>query len=83
MIRKGGKMVILKPGNLNILAGTIQNRRKGMGMTQEELAEKSGISQVTISYIESGKRVPSVMQMVSVLSALDMVLRVENLNYNT
>lgn len=71
-------MVILKPGNLNILAGTIMNRRKALGMTQEELAERSGISQVTISYIESGKRVPSVMQMVSVLSALDMMLRVES-----
>jgi transcriptional regulator with XRE-family HTH domain len=70
-------MVVLKPGNLNILAGTIMNRRKAMGMTQEELAEKSGISQVVISYIESGKRVPSVMQMVSVLSALDMSLKVE------
>lgn len=71
-------MVVLKPGNLNILSGTIMNRRKALGMTQEDLAEKSGISQTLISYIESGKRVPSVMQMVSVLSALDMVLRLEN-----
>lgn len=70
-------MVVLKPGNLNLLAGTILNRRKSLGMTQEDLATKSGISQVVISYIESGKRVPSVMQMVTVLSALDLVLRVE------
>ena len=76
-------MVILNPGNLNTLAGTIANRRKALGLTQEDLAAKAGISQESLSYIESGKRIPSLMNMVSVLSALDMSLRVENLNYNT
>jgi transcriptional regulator with XRE-family HTH domain len=46
-------------------------------MSQEELAEKSGINQATVSYIESGKRIPTLINMVSVLSALDLVLKIE------
>ena len=34
---------------------TIMERRKALGMSQEELAQKSGISRQTISAIESGK----------------------------
>ena len=70
-------MVVIKTGDLGKLAGTIANRRKALGMSQEELAEKSGINQATVSYIESGKRIPTLINMVSVLSALDMVLKIE------
>ena len=30
--------------------------RQKLGMSQEELAEKSGVSRVTISYLETGKQ---------------------------
>jgi len=33
----------------------IKERREALGMTQEELAQKSGISRQTISSIETGK----------------------------
>ena len=33
----------------------IKERREELGMTQEELAQKSGISRQTISSIETGK----------------------------
>lgn len=33
----------------------LKEARESSGMTQEELAEKSGVSRVTISLIESGK----------------------------
>ena len=33
----------------------IKEEREAQGMTQEELAEKSGVSRVTISLIESGR----------------------------
>lgn len=38
---------------------TIKKIRKRLGMTQVQLAEKSGIRQIHISLIESGKRKPS------------------------
>ena len=73
-------MVVIKPTNLNMLAGTISNRRKSLGLSQAELAEKAGVHQETVSYIESGKRIPNLMNMVSILSALDMVLKIEMQN---
>jgi DNA-binding XRE family transcriptional regulator len=57
-----------------IVDGTLAPGRR---LTQEELAEKSGINQATVSYIESGKRIPTLINMVSVLSALDLVLKIE------
>ena len=44
---------------------TVQNRvydyRQGKGMTQEELAQKAGVSRQTIISIEKGNYVPSVL----------------------
>ncbi|USN48090.1 MAG: helix-turn-helix transcriptional regulator [Pseudobdellovibrionaceae bacterium] len=37
----------------------VQNRRKEMGLTQEELAEKLDISVLTLQSIEQGWRFPS------------------------
>jgi predicted transcriptional regulator len=70
-------MVVIKPKNLDMLAGTILNRRRSLNMTQKDLAEKSGISQAMVAMIESGGRIPHLMSFVSVLSALDMVLKME------
>jgi len=70
-------MVIINAKNLNVLAATIKSRRKSLAMTQEQLSEKSEVSQSMLAQIESGKRLPGLMMMVNVLSALDMVLKVE------
>lgn len=70
-------MVIINAKNLNVLASTIKTRRKSLAMTQEQLSEKSEVSQSMLAQIESGKRLPGLIMMVNVLSALDMVLKVE------
>ena len=72
------EMVVINARNLNRLAGTIENRRKMLCMSQAELAEKSGVSQATISFIESGKRIPGLMNFVSIISELDLVLKLED-----
>jgi predicted transcriptional regulator len=70
-------MVVIQIKNLALLAGTIKSRRQIMMLTQEMLSDKSGVGQPMIAMVESGKRLPSLMNMVNILSALDLVLRVE------
>jgi transcriptional regulator with XRE-family HTH domain len=71
-------MVVINAKNLNQLAGTIENRRKALLMSQQELAERSGVSQATISFIESGKRIPGLMNFVNIISQLQFVLKLES-----
>lgn len=42
-----------------ILGKRIQKLRKNAGLTQEELAEKVGVSRAYIGYIEQGRNTPS------------------------
>lgn len=42
-----------------VLGKKIQRRRKQMNLTQEDLADKVGISRAYIGYIEQGRNVPS------------------------
>jgi transcriptional regulator with XRE-family HTH domain len=44
--------------------------RKGRGMTQEQLAERSGLSQQYISDLERGKRNPTVVTLWELAQAL-------------
>ena len=44
--------------------------RKAKGMTQEELSEKSGLSQQYLSDLERGKRNPTIVTIYHVASAL-------------
>ncbi len=44
---------------LKTLGWKIQKLRRKMGLTQEELAEKLGISRVYMGYIEQGRENPS------------------------
>ncbi len=43
----------------HILGKKIQKRRKEIGLTQEELAHKLGISRAYMGYIEQGRYAPS------------------------
>ena len=45
--------------------------RRARGMTQEQLAEKSGFSQQYISGLENGRRNPTVVTLFEIARALD------------
>ena len=60
--------------NINT-AKTIRARRKELNMTQEDLAEKSGLSRITISQLENKKRVPSLDALIRIGTALDLSLQ--------
>ena len=51
----------------------LRKAREKRGLTQVELAEKVGVTRVTISYLESGKRQPSM----DLLHRLAKALRVK------
>lgn len=48
----------------------IMERRKRLGMTQEALAEKSGVTTQFVSYAESGKRAMRPENLMKIASAL-------------
>ena len=48
----------------------IKMYRKSKGLTQKELAMKSGVAEITIRQYESGKRIPKSIQLLCVADAL-------------
>lgn len=50
----------------------ILTQRKKLNLTQEELAQKSGVSRITISAIEKRKRVVSTEILLKLLEALNL-----------
>lgn len=54
-----------------VLGKKIQKRRKEVGLTQEELADKVGVSRAYMGYIEQGRNAPSL----GVLEKIARVLR--------
>ena len=75
-------MVVIDIKNINRLAEAIKNKRKSLAISQVELAERSGVDQSTIAYIESGKRLPGLINLLSVLNELNLVLSVEESSNN-
>ena len=51
--------------------------RKAAGMTQKELAERTGINQADISKLENGTRNPSVNLLKRLADGMGMVLKIE------
>ena len=49
----------------------IRERREALGMTQEELAKKAGISRPFLSTVETGAAVPTVAKAVDIAEALE------------
>lgn len=49
----------------------IKERRQGLGLTQEQLAEAAGVSQSLIAKVESGYQVPGYETARSIFAALD------------
>jgi len=50
----------------------IQRTRKECGMTQEQLAEKTGVSSNSISRIERGQLVPALSTLIGICNALNI-----------
>jgi transcriptional regulator with XRE-family HTH domain len=57
---------------LKILSKHMRERRKSLGLTQEQLADKSGLSPNYIAKLEMEKRIPSVSALVSLSEALEV-----------
>lgn len=58
--------------DLNELARTVRFRRRKLGMTQMELADKSGLTQSQIARFESGKTNVRLCTLLSILKVLDI-----------
>ena len=56
------------------LGSYIKSRRKNLGMTQRQLAEKAGFTDVTISRYENGEREPSFTEFIKLCEVLGMKL---------
>ncbi|MCE5197740.1 MAG: helix-turn-helix transcriptional regulator [Armatimonadota bacterium] len=55
---------------LNVLAEHIRVRRKAIGITQEQLAERAGLSPNYIARLEIGSNTPSLPALISIAKAL-------------
>lgn len=55
---------------------TLRDTRKELGITQDDLALKSGIPRTTISKIENGKRNTSIYKLIQIANALGKDLQI-------
>lgn len=51
---------------------SLRARRHALGLSQEELAHRSGITMRYVSLLETGKRVPTILVFVALARALDL-----------
>lgn len=59
--------------DMRVLVGqNVRRLRLGKGLTQEELAERSGFDQRYISQLESGRRNPTVVTLFELAQALEV-----------
>lgn len=59
---------------MNIIAEKISRRRKELGITQKELAEKLNVSDKTLSRWETGKQIPDALTVLEIANALNMTI---------
>lgn len=55
---------------LKALGNRIANVRRERGVTQEQLAEKTGFTSITIGYIEQGRRSPRIATVFKIAECL-------------
>ena len=55
---------------MNIIAEKIAHKRKELGITQKELAEKLNVSDKTLSRWETGKQIPDALTVLEIAKAL-------------
>jgi len=58
--------------NIKEIGIEIKRRRKYLSITQEDLAEITGISRRSLQYIEKGEMNPSIEQLEKILGALGL-----------
>ena len=58
--------------NIKEIGIEIKRRRKYLSLTQEDLAEITGISRRSLQYIEKGEMNPSIEQLEKILEALGL-----------
>ena len=63
--------MILGEKHLKIFGARIEAARKKKGMTQEELADRVGVSQAMINFIEKGKKKPSLETTLAIANEFD------------
>lgn len=59
---------------MKTIAERISQRRKSLGMTQKELAEKLNVSDKTLSRWETGKQIPDALTLLEISNALGMAI---------
>jgi len=59
---------------LEVFARGIRSRRQQKGWTQAVLAARSGLTQGEVSYLEAGQRLPTLVTLVALLTALECSL---------
>lgn len=64
------------------LAIAIRERRKQIGLTQEELAKRAFTTQKSISRIETGKENPTFMTLLNIFKALHMNIQITDCETN-
>lgn len=65
---------------LRSISFVVQNRRKEMGLTQEELAEKLDLAVLTLQSIEQGWRFPSLPTLFYLCKVMDIPAKFGNKN---
>lgn len=69
--------------NMSELSNFVKTRRKQLGLTQEEFADKAGVALTVIRKIEQGKENLSLLKVNQVLQMFGHVLGPINENYET
>jgi len=59
---------------MNSISEVIARRRKALGMTQKELAEKLNISDKTLSRWETGKQIPDALTLKQIANVLELTI---------
>ncbi len=73
--RRKSPLTLLGSEQLIIIGDAIAKRRKLLGISQVNLAERSGIAQPVISQIEAGKREIGITKLIRICKELDLELR--------
>lgn len=55
----------------------VLNARKNRNLTQQQLADRTGINRADISRLENGNSNPTIAQLQRIAEGMDMVLKVE------
>ena len=62
------------------IAGTVQRRRKALGLTQLELADLANVSERLIRDVETGRLTIKTDKLLSILEALGLEIRIHKTN---